>query len=205
MVSWYLVLLLLVGGERLVELAISRRNAARALARGGIEAGQRHFLFMKVLHTGFLIACAAEVLLLRRPFVAALGVPMLALALASQALRYWAVLTLGGSWNVRVIVVPGDLAVTAGPYRYLRHPNYVAVIAEGVALPLVHTAYLTAVGFTLLNAALLTVRIRCEERALREHCAYEERLGDRPRLVPGRRAWTARTAPLRGRRSPASG
>ena len=205
MVSWYLLLLSLVGVERLVELAISRRNAARALARGGIEAGQRHFLFMKVLHAGFLVACATEVLLLRRPFVAALGVPMLVLALASQALRYWAVLTLGGSWNVRVIVVPGDLAVTAGPYRYLRHPNYVAVIAEGVALPLVHTAYLTAVGFTLLNAALLAVRIRCEERALTEHCAYAERLGDRPRLLPGWRPCPPRTAPLRGRRSPASG
>jgi len=205
MVSWYVLLLMLVGGERLVELAISRRNAARALARGGIEAGQRHFRFMKVLHAGFLVACAAEVLLLHRPFIASLGVPALVLALASQALRYWAVLTLGGSWNVRVIVVPGDLAVTAGPYRYLRHPNYVAVIAEGVALPLVHTAYLTAVGFTLLNAALLAVRIRCEEGALTEHCAYEERLGDRPRLIPGRRALTARAAPLRGRRSPASG
>jgi methyltransferase len=205
MVSLYLLLLALVGVERLVELAISRRNAARALARGGIEVGQRHFVFMKVLHAGFLVACAAEVVLLRRPFVAALGIPMLVVVLASQALRYSAVLTLAGSWNVRVIVVPGDLVVVSGPYRYLRHPNYVAVIAEGVALPLVHTAYLTAVGFTLLNAALLAVRIRCEERALTEHCGYEERLGDRPRLVPLGRAWTRGAGPLRERCRPASG
>ena len=205
MVGWYLILLALVGVERLFELAISRRNAARALARGGIEVGQRHFVVMKVLHAGFLVACAAEVVLLRRPFVAPLGISMLVLALASQALRYWAVLTLAGSWNVRVIVVSGDLAVASGPYRYLRHPNYVAVIAEGVALPLVHTAYLTAVAFTLLNAALLAVRIRCEERALTDHCRYEERLGDRPRLVPRGRELTKAVRPLRERCRHASG
>ncbi|MBI3770383.1 MAG: hypothetical protein HY271_18085 [Deltaproteobacteria bacterium] len=188
MVSWYLVLLALLGVERLGELVISRRNAADAVARGAIEVGQRHFQVMKVLHTLFLVACAAEVVLLRRPFIPALGVPMLVLAVLAQALRYWAVLTLGRRWNVRVLVIPGDQAIVAGPYRYLRHPNYLAVIVEGVAVPLVHTAWLTALGFTLANAALLRVRIRCEERALAAHCDYGRRLGDRRRLIPGRRA-----------------
>jgi methyltransferase len=187
MVSWYLVLLALLGVERLGELVISRRNAADAVARGAIEVGQRHFQVMKVLHTLFLVACAAEVVLLRRPFIPALGVPMLVLAVLAQVLRYWAVLTLGRRWNVRVLVIPGDQAIVTGPYRYLRHPNYLAVIVEGVAVPLVHTAWLTALGFTLANAALLRVRIRCEERALATYCDYGRRLGDRPRLIPGRR------------------
>jgi methyltransferase len=89
---------------------------------------------------------------------------------------------------VRVLVLPGDPAVVAGPYRYLRHPNYLAVVIEGFAVPLVHTAWLTALAFTLANAALLRVRIRCEEQALAAHCDYARRLGDRPRLIPARRA-----------------
>jgi methyltransferase len=187
-VGWYLALLALLGLERVGELIISRRNAADALGRGGLEVGQRHFQVMKVLHTAFLFGCAAEVVLLHRPFIPALGWPMLALAALAQALRYWAVLTLGRRWNVRVLVVPGDPAVTAGPYRYLRHPNYLAVVLEGIAVPLVHTAWITALAFTLADAALLRVRIRCEEQALAAHCDYARRLGDRPRLIPVPRA-----------------
>ena len=90
----------------------------------------------------------------------------LALVLASQALRWWCIATLGRRWNTRVIVVPGLAQVTRGPYRLLRHPNYVAVVVEGVALPLVHAAWITALVFTLANAGLLAIRIRCEDRAL---------------------------------------
>ena len=188
MVSWYLALLALLGLERIGELILSRRNAAAALARGGIEVGQRHFQVMKALHTAFFVACAAEVVLLGRPFIPALALPMLVLVVLAQVLRYWAVLTLGRRWNVRVLVVPGDPAVAVGPYRYVRHPNYLAVVIEGFAVPLVHTAWLTALAFTLANAALLRVRIRCEEQALATHCDYTRRLGDRPRLIPARRA-----------------
>ncbi len=186
--TWYLALLALLGLERVVELVISRRNAAQALARGGIEVGRGHFQVMKLLHTAFFVACAAEVVLFHRPFIPALALPMLLLVVLAQVLRYSAVLTLGRRWNVRVLVVPGDPAVAAGPYRYLRHPNYLAVVVEGFAVPLVHTAWLTALGFSLANAALLRVRIRCEEQALATHCDYARRLGDRPRLIPARRA-----------------
>jgi methyltransferase len=192
MVIPYLAFLALLALERLVELRISARHAAWALARGGIEVGQRHFRAMKALHTVFLLACAAEVLLLERPFVPALGWPMLALALAAQALRYWAIASLGPHWNVRVIVVPGAPAVTAGPYRWLRHPNYLAVALEGIAVPLIHGAFWTAAGFSLANAALLAVRIRCEERALAEHCDYDARLGSLSRFLPGRAATEGR-------------
>jgi len=184
----YLLLLGALGAERLFELRLSARHAAWALARGGVEEGRRHFAFMKGLHTAFLFACAAEVVLLRRPFVPALGWPMLALALAAQALRYWAVRSLGPHWNVRVIVVPGAAAVTRGPYRFLRHPNYLAVVIEGFAVPLIHGAWCTAVAFSLVNAALLAVRIRCEERALAQHSDYAARFAGAPRFWPGRAA-----------------
>ena len=188
MVGAYLVLLALLGVERSFELRLSRRNAAWAFERGGIEFGQRHFFWMRLLHAAFLAACALEVTVGRRPFDARVGVPMLALAIAAQALRYWAIASLGPRWNVRVIVVPGLPVVTRGPYRWLRHPNYLAVVIEGFAIPLIHGAWITAVVFSVANAVLLVVRIRCEERALGGHCGYAERLGDRPRLVPLRAA-----------------
>jgi methyltransferase len=184
----YFAFLALVAAERLFELRLSKRNAALALARGGIEVGRAHFGWMRALHTGFLAACALEVALLGRAFDARVGLPMLALALAAQALRYWAIATLGPRWNVRVIATPGDPVVTSGPYRWLRHPNYAAVVLEGFAIPLVHGAWLTALAFSALNAWLLRVRIRVEEGVLAEHCAFDARLGDRPRLVPLRGA-----------------
>jgi methyltransferase len=126
---------------------------------------------MVVLHTGLLVGAVAEVWLLDRPFLPVLGWTMLALVVASQALRWWCIVTLGRQWNTRVIVVPGVPLVSRGPYRVLRHPNYVAVVVEGLALPLVHSAWLTAVAFTVLNAALLWVRIRVEEAALEPEVA----------------------------------
>lgn len=155
--------------ERLVELVVSTRHARWALARGGVERGRGHFGPMVALHTGLLLACVIEVLVADRPFLPWLGWPALAAVLAAQALRWWCVATLGPQWNTRVIVVPGLALVRSGPYRWLRHPNYVAVVAEGVALPMVHTAWVTALTFTVLNAVLLLrARIPAEERALAE-------------------------------------
>lgn len=163
----YLILVLATGAERVVELVISTRNARAALAQGGREFGQRHFTWMVALHTGLLLACLAEVFLADRPFIPMLGWPMLALVVFSQVLRYWCISTLGRQWNTRVIVVPGLQRVTSGPYRWLSHPNYVAVVIEGFALPLVHTAWVTALAFTVLNAFLLLgFRIPTENRAL---------------------------------------
>lgn len=149
-----------------MELALSRRNAAWSFARGGKEYGRGHYPLMVVLHVGLLAGAPAEVLFLSRPFVPVLGWPMLALALAAQALRWTAVGTLGTHWATRVIVVPGHERIRSGPYRFVRHPNYLAVVLEGFALPLVHSAWLTATLFSAANLPLLAVRIRCEERAL---------------------------------------
>ena len=162
----FTVLVAAVALERLAELVVSKRNAAWSFERGGVETGQRHYLAMVVLHTGLLLGALLEVWLLRPEFHPALGYPMLALVLASQALRWWCIATLGRRWNTRVIVVPGLPLVTGGPYRLTSHPNYVAVVVEGLALPLVHSAWITAVVFTASNAVLLTVRLRVETAAL---------------------------------------
>jgi methyltransferase len=162
--TWYVVLVVLVGFERVAELVVSLRNASWSLAQGGVESGRGHYPFMVALHTGLLAGCLVEAA--HRPFVPALGWTMLVVVLLSQGLRWWCITVLGRQWNTRVIVVPGLRLVARGPYRWLRHPNYVAVVAEGIALPLVHTAWVTAVVFTVLNIPLLAVRIRTEEAAL---------------------------------------
>lgn len=163
----FTALIAAVAMERLAELVVSKRNAAWSLAQGGVETGQRHYVVMVVLHSGLLVGALAEVWIRRPGFSPALGFSMLALVLASQALRWWCIATLGRRWNTRVIVVPGLPLVEGGPYRWLPHPNYVAVVIEGFALPLVHSAWITALVFTLCNAVLLTARIRVENTALR--------------------------------------
>jgi methyltransferase len=165
----YLALILATGIERIVELVISKRNARWAFERGGIEYGQGHFPAMVALHTGLLVACVAEVYFLDRPFIPWLGWPMLAIVVLCQAGRYWIISSLGHQWNTRVIVVPGLGRIERGPYRFswMRHPNYIVVAVEGIALPLVHTAWITAIVFTVLNAVLLLAfRIPTENRAL---------------------------------------
>jgi len=162
----YVLLIGLVAAERVAELVVSQRNLATSKARGGLEFGAGHYPAMVVLHTALLASCVAEVLVLHRPFIPVLGWSMLAVAVAAQGLRWWCISTLGWQWNTRVIVVPGAARVTGGPYRYLSHPNYVAVALEGIALPLVHSAWITALAFTVLNAALMMARIRVENSAL---------------------------------------
>lgn len=164
----YTVLIGAVALERLGELVVAKRNMAWSLARGGREVGFGHYPFMVVLHTGLLAGCLLEVWFGDRAFLPAVGWPMLAVVVAAQALRWWCITTLGRQWNTRIVVVPDLPRITGGPYRFFRHPNYVAVVAEGVALPLVHDAWVTALVFTVLNAGLLTVRIRAENAALRD-------------------------------------
>jgi methyltransferase len=177
----YLGFLLLLAAERLFEVVLSRRNAARALARGGRESGQAHFPFMVALHTAFLASCAVESAF--RPFPGALGWGALAVALGAQALRYWAVASLGDRWNVRVIVVRGEAPVQRGPYRLVRHPNYAAVVLEMIAVPLVHGCWATALVFSALNLLVLRVRIRAEEDAL--GAPWQDAFAGRPRFLPG--------------------
>ena len=162
----YFTLLALVCLERVAELAVSQRNAARSLQRGGRESGQGHFPPMVALHAALLAGCWIEPIALHRTFLPGLGWPMIVLVIAANALRWWCIASLGPRWSARVIVTPGLPLVRSGPYRWFRHPNYGAVIVEGAALPLAGSAWITAATFTVLNAALRTVRVRCESRAL---------------------------------------
>ena len=165
--GFFTVLVALVGLERLAELVVSKRNAAWSLEQpGAFETGRGHYPVMVVLHTGLLVGMLVEAWLVRPDVAPALAATMLVLVVASQALRWWCIATLGRRWNTRVIVVPGLPLVRSGPYRYLSHPNYVAVVVEGFALPLVHAAWATALVFTVANAVLLSVRLRVENAAL---------------------------------------
>jgi methyltransferase len=163
---FYYALVIAVCCERVAELVVAKRNAAWSAERGGVETGQGHYPAMVVLHTGLLAGCLVEPWALHRSFLPWLGWPMIALTIAAQGLRWWCITTLGPRWNTRVIVVPGLPLVDKGPYRRFRHPNYVAVVVEGFALPLAGSAWITAAVFAVLNAWLLTVRLRCETKAL---------------------------------------
>ncbi|MFL6287005.1 MAG: isoprenylcysteine carboxyl methyltransferase family protein [Actinomycetes bacterium] len=164
--QWFVLLIAAVSVERIVELILSQRHVRWALERGGVEVGRGHYPAMVVLHVGLLVGSLVEVLLLGRAFYPWLGWPMLLGVICAQSLRWWCIRTLGPQWNTRVVVVPGARRVTTGPYRLLRHPNYLAVVVEGVCLPLVHTAWITASVFSLCNGFLLRVRVREEDRAL---------------------------------------
>lgn len=163
----FTIVVVLVALERVAEMVVSRRNAAWSFARGGVESGQGHFPVMVSLHSAFLVGMLVEAWWRRPDVPGLLAWTMLAVVIACQTGRWWCIWALGPHWNTRVIVVPGTPPVRRGPYRVLSHPNYVVVVVEGVALPLVHAAWISAVVFTVLNAALLTVRLRVEKAALR--------------------------------------
>jgi methyltransferase len=169
----YLAILTALGIERVFHLAIASRNARRAFAMGAVERGRRHYPVMAAFHALFLVSAAAEAVVLKRPFPGRLGWIALAGALGAQALRYWSIASLGSRWNTRIIVFPGMPPVSRGPYRFMRHPNYLAVIVEIACVPLIRGCWLTAIVFSIGNAALLRVRIRAEEAAMGPRYALE--------------------------------
>jgi methyltransferase len=157
----------LVALQRLLELVYSRRNERRVRARGAVERGAGHYPVMVALHSFWLISTFVEGLLRGPEIPAWWPVPLVAFLLV-QPLRYWAIVSLGTNWNTRILVVPGGKLVKSGPYRYFPHPNYVVVAVEILTFPLIFGAWITAIVFSLLNATLLFVRIRIENRALEE-------------------------------------
>ncbi|MGW4096230.1 isoprenylcysteine carboxyl methyltransferase family protein [Mycobacterium sp. NPDC004974] len=160
----YTALITLVAVERVLELVVSKRNLKWSIAQGGKEFGAGHYPVMVALHSALLVGAVVEAR--RRRPAPVLGRIMVMVVLVAQALRWWCITTLGRQWNTRVVVVPGATRVVDGPYRVLPHPNYVAVVTEGAALPLAGGAWITALVFTVANAALLRARIRVENEAL---------------------------------------
>jgi methyltransferase len=161
------VAVLLAAAQRLFELRLAQRNERRARARGAVERGKGHYPLIVGLHSLWLVSTLVEGLM-RGPVFPVYWPAALALFLLVQPLRYWAILSLSESWNTKILIVPGAKPVRSGPYRYLNHPNYVVVVVEILSFPLIFGAWITALVFTVLNAAVLGVRIREENRALRE-------------------------------------
>ena len=153
--------------QRLLELALARRHERLLRARGAIERGRGHYPLMVALHALWLLSTLIEGLL-RGPGLPALWPIPAALFLLVQPLRYWAILSLGANWNTRILAVPGAKLVRRGPYRYLRHPNYIVVVVEILTFHLIFGAWITALVFSVLNAILLFARTRDENRALAE-------------------------------------
>ena len=179
----FLSLLGLVALLRLFELVVSR---ARLRARPEqLVAEPGLFPAMVVLHVGLIVAPAAEVLLLERPWTLALSAAAGALLLLATALRVWTLRTLGDAWNVRVVVPDEAQVVTSGPYAWIRHPNYLVVILELIALPLLHGAWISALCLSALNAIVLWRRISTEEASLSRLSAWREGMAGRARLIPG--------------------
>jgi methyltransferase len=162
----YFVLLALIAVQRLAELLVSSHNARKLRARGAIEFGRGHYPAIVAMHVLFLPACALEAMISPPPFPWLARLALVGL-IAAQALRYWAIFTLGGRWTTRVLVEPGRPPVTRGPYRFLRHPNYLAVAIEMACIPLVYGCIRTALLFSAANAVLMTLRIPVEDDALR--------------------------------------
>jgi methyltransferase len=180
----FLALLAAVGLGRLLELRLSRRHQRALAALGARPAPDPAFAAMVALHAGVLVASGLEVVAWHRPFHAALGVPALVAFALANALRWWVIATLGPHWNVQVVGSLSLGVVTGGPYRFVRHPNYVAVFVELLALPLVHGAWLTALGGGALHLLILRRRVAVEEAVLEADAAYREAMAAKPRFVP---------------------
>ena len=180
----YTALLVAVGLGRLIEMGISQRRQRRLVRAGVAMVPERHFRAMVLLHTSVLAAAALEVRLLKRPFVRLLALPMTLLFLAANVLRWWVIATLAEHWNVRVMDSISRGVVTHGPYRWVRHPNYVAVFLELLALPLIHSAWLTALLGGVAHVWVLWQRITTEEAILMAHPDYGRAMGTKPRFFP---------------------
>lgn len=170
--------------QRLFEMGLSDRHAAKILQQGGQQHGDNLLGAVKVLQVSWWVAMIAEVWYFDRPFIPALAAVAFVGTIAGQVLRYLSMQALGWRWTLPILTVPGLDVVETGVYRYLKHPNWLGVILEIAALPLIHSAYLTAIAFSLANAWLMSKRIRTEERALAENSNYAAAFAGKPRFFP---------------------
>jgi methyltransferase len=181
----YLALLLLVALLRIVELQISRRHQREMVAHGAAKVNDPRFRWMVLLHTGVLVGAAVEVVFLHRPFIPVLAAVCFVIFLAANVVRWWVIRTLGEHWNVQIMNSTGLGVITTGPFRYVRHPNYAAVFVEMLVLPLIHTAWITAIASSLAHIVVLSQRLSTEERVLFSDAQYRAAMAGKPRFLPG--------------------
>jgi methyltransferase len=180
----YLGLLTVAGAGRLAEMRLSRRNQRRMIAQGASQVSEPHFPWMVALHAGVMIGAGVEVIVLHRPLIPALAIPMAILFLLSNVLRWWVIRSLRGHWNVQVVDSARLGVVTSGPYRWIRHPNYVAVFVELLSLPLIYTAWITALAGAVCDILILQKRLAVEDAVLLANPAYRAAMGGKPRFFP---------------------
>lgn len=181
----FLALLLAVAVLRIVELRISKGHQKQIVVDGGCKIADPNFVWMVALHTAVLIGAAVEVIFLRRPFLTLLAVVSFALFVVANIVRWWVIRTLGEHWNVEVMDSTKLGVITTGPFAYVRHPNYAAVFLEMFFLPLIHTAWITAIAGSLAHIFVLSQRLSTEERVLFADPAYRAAMSSKPRFVPG--------------------
>ena len=181
----YLGLLLAVALLRIFELRVSRRNQQKLLAQGASKVEKPPFRWVVLVHTAVLICAALEVVFLRRPFIPLLAAIMFVVFIASNLVRLWVVRTMGQHWNVQVMNSTSLGVIVSGPFRFVRHPNYAAVFVEMFSLPLIHTAWVTALIGCLGYAAAISQRISVEESVLLANAEYRAAMSAKPRFLPG--------------------
>lgn len=181
----YLALLVVVALLRIYELRISRAHQQEMVARGAQRVDDPRFRWMVLVHVAVLLGAAVEVVALRRPFYPLFGSVCFALFLGANVVRWWVIHTLGQHWNVQVMNSTGMGIVTSGPFRYVRHPNYAAVFVEMLALPLIHTAWITAIAGSVAHVIVLSQRLATEERVLFSDAQYRAAMSGKPRFLPG--------------------
>jgi methyltransferase len=182
---WYFVLFGLFAIRKVADQVRSRRNFVALVERPLFPNDDRALAWLLATHLVFFVLTPAEILLLHRRFIPALGVPMIVLFMAAMALRYWSTSVLGGYWTSRV-AVPHDMRpVLRGPYRLIRHPNYLAMSLELLAMDLIYSAWWTALLVGILNAWAMVLRIGAEERVLFQIPAYRAAMQHKARLIPG--------------------
>lgn len=152
--------------QRQIELFVAKRNEQIVRKEGAVEYDREGYKYIVLLHAGFFISFLAEKIILNRD-LNNYSVILFAVFIITQLIRYWAIASLGKYWNTRILVVPGLNLVTNGPYKYIRHPNYIAVIIEIAVIPLIFSCYITAIVFSILNLVTLRRRISIEENALK--------------------------------------
>ena len=151
--------------QRLSELLIARRNEKKVLSEGAVEYDARGYRVIVAMHVFFFISFVAEYYILSKS-LNALWPLLLSIIVLAEILRYWAITSLGKYWNTKILVTPGSRLVSKGPYKFIRHPNYLSVVIEIAVVPLLFSCFITSVTFTVLNLLILRRRIRIEERAL---------------------------------------